>query len=252
MPDEIVVIGKYNHQDVFYDFFTYFRGSGGYTEPMPSDDPQDPDYDYAGSMTVSISCSAANRNGCIEAGKRLLEAVKRVRDKLVASSGTVTILGRNISMADLVADIDNTNYVVTDQTAFGNNGVGSAARGSGGAPNTDTINFQAIIGGGNPPFGYSVGYPNGEGMNAITLHELVHMSLTGTNFFNGNVTAYDAAVINNTVTGPFYGSRFGNNQEAFVNDALVAIGNLTGIAIDAGQGPIRPGGYANAVEPILL
>lgn len=178
-----------------------------------------------------------------QAAIRLTQVVARELQRLEGAdlSATVTVLGRTYQLADVLIDLYNTEFTVTDRTDFDNNGVGASSRGMLGEPNTDIINMDAIL----DAYG-SPNYPNDIGMTVLIFHEMAHISEIGTDFFNESVQFYNSEPADKR--GEFYakpnGSEYSQNIEAFANDFKNALHNIFGID----QGP-NPGGFTNAREP---
>lgn len=82
----------------------------------------------------------------------------------------------------ILAEMANTQYIISETAQYNNGGFGTAERGVNGAPNTDTLYFEPFDGdrewkGINYNDYADVNYIRAEGMVGIMLHEIGHMTL---------------------------------------------------------------------------
>jgi hypothetical protein len=173
----------------------------------------------------------------------LAVAINRIEQQLKNMPNTTfAFAGQTYSTAQVVAQITNTSWRITDAVTYNNNGVGSAAYGNGGQ-NVDSINYQSILGAG---YGSS-NYPNFEGLTALALHELGHLNPIGFSFQNRSIDAYKSR--NAGRSDGYYSSSYARNVEAFANDFMVSLAAAGGFDITIDSGLVIPGGHRNAVDP---
>jgi len=198
--------------------------------------------DAAQAVSVNITVTvAANADGVREAAERLAISLLELKDilqgytadtKVVFSSGSTTV-------GNILQDMNNTRFTVTDETGFGgNNGVGAAIRGT---PNTETINYHSIL---NEPqsYGDKSLYPGNTGIYGIMLHELGHISALGEGFrsYSVNLQRQDPT----TKTSTFYQTDYSKNLELFANNFMDAA--ATALRINLYN--LAPGGYRGTAK----
>lgn len=191
------------------------------------------------SVTVSIS-DPAKKDRAEAAAKKLIEAIAQALDKLEAAdpNSTFTFAGRTYRVGDVLADLKNTNFTVTDRTNFNNNGFGQAERVRNGNPNTDVINMESIIG----TDGYaSPNWSENAGMMALILHELGHISSLGQLLFDSSYGFWTLESADKRGSD-FYNTDYGKNLEAFANDFM----NAAAAAINVNLYGALPGGRSGA------
>lgn len=180
-------------------------------------------------IVVTIDRTTGDPAQMEAAAQALIKAIAKVVDLLKSAdpSRVVAVLGVAISLGALLTALQNTNFIITDRTNFGNGGVGGAAINTAGGRNSDQINYIAIVGDATHPAYYNhPNFTNGEGMLALVLHEAFHLTEQGYQFFEASKAAWG-----NNAT--FYSSPHAANLERFMN-------NLTMQALDALSVETRP------------
>lgn len=132
---------------------------------------------------------------------------------------------RTMTVGQAIGELSNTQFVISDQNTSGSGGVGSAVAGQGTNKNVDTLYYESFDGdddayvlqdGTTTTADYaSPNYLNGEGMMAIILHELAHLSDAGFDFNSSSLANFrrETGSYNN-----FSNSEYWSNNEAFAND----------------------------------
>lgn len=235
MPDDpnvIYVVAERNDQGAFLAMHTFsssqFQSSRFFSQREV--DPNSTSQTSGVVVKVQVA-NPANRERARQAAERLALVLVRELQRLEAAdpNAMITVLGRVYLVGEVLFDLNNTDFIVTDQTDFQNNGVGASSRGQYGARNTDIINMDAILDGyGNP------GHPNDIGMTVLVFHELAHMSQMGQDFFELSAHFHNSEPADKR--GPFYPSDYSKNNEAFANDFKNEIHSIFGIA----DGPNPP------------
>jgi hypothetical protein len=242
MPDDsnvIVVVGERDYQGALVAIHTMsyaeFQTSRYYSQREVDENPGAD----APAVVVKVTVqNPANSERAQQAATRLVVAVARELQRLSAAdpNATIVILGRSYLVGEILFDLNNTEFTVTDRTDFQNNGVGQSSRGEFGELNTDMINMDAIL----DQYG-AMPYTDDLGMTILIFHEMGHISQIGTDFFNLSVSYYNDEP--EATRGPFYPSDYSANNEAFASDFKNAVHAQLGIP--AGMNP----GGSNAIEP---
>jgi hypothetical protein len=199
------------------------------------------------SVTVSIT-NPANKDRAEAAAKKLIESIAQLIQKLEKEDPdkTFTFNGKTYRVGDLLYDLQNTNFTVTDRKDFQNNGVGRAERGTNGAPNTEMVNMDAILDGNGGGYG-SQNYRYNGGMMAFLLHELGHISQLGKELFDESYALWAKEPIE--IRGDdFYKTDYAPNLEAFANDFMNAAAGASAINLEG----VQPGGHSGAVSPVQI
>lgn len=251
MSDDIIVTGRVNHSGQVYGY----DNSSGPPPMHPGFDPgshpggggggSDPNLAYSISVRVHVT-NPDHLTAAEEAARALIRALAKLKtDSQNNPSATVTIDGLTFSLSDIVTQIGRTNWTITDASYTDTNGVGAATFNPTGQ-SVDEISFSAIVG----SSGYdSPNYPNGEGMMALVLHELVHLSSNGLNLYNRSVAAWHLEGSGNTAYN-LYGGPYGANLERLINDIMVAVANAGGLDIGyPGTTPVLPGSFQGGQLP---
>lgn len=182
----------------------------------------------------------ANRERAEAAAKKLIEAIAQALHKLEAAdpNKTFTFAGHTYRVGDVLTDLRNTDFTVTDRTDFDNNGVGQAKRGELGLRNSELVNMESITGAG----GYaSPNWPENAGMMALILHELGHISVSGDLLFYSSYGFWSREPADRRGAN-FYDTDYGRNLEAFANDFM----NAAAAAIGVNLHGALPGGKSGA------
>lgn len=139
--------------------------------------------------------------------------------------------GKTLTAGQLLTQLNNTTYII-DDIDHGNGGVGGAARNADGT-SVDRLLYSSYSTtmpvGMDPSQWSSFAAPtyNGEGIEAILLHELGHMIQPGDQFFTDSWKQSGKDGIAYT-----YGSAYFENNEAFADDFMVAAATAIGANID--------------------
>ena len=213
--------------------FTVFRTNSPpmgvrYVSPRTvSENPEEPTLQ----IVVGIEKTDPNSNEAkmIEAAQLFIAAIERAVRLLEAESRTrvISVLGIAVSVGTLLDEIMRTDFQVTDLLDLGNGGAGAAERSPIGQ-NRNKVNYLAIIGG-HPQFsGYAnhPAYTNGEGMLALVLHEAIHMTPEGYQFYVDSLQLWRQRGGTNA---SFFSSVFGINLERFVNSLTLMF--LTALSV---------------------
>lgn len=107
--------------------------------------PADVDFDYQVVVQVRVS-NSANQAAAEQVANNLISAMVRLRnDSLAHPDATVTVKGVTFTLSDMVAQMTETQWTVTDVPDYHNNGVGLADyHPTGGS--TEEIDFSYIYG----------------------------------------------------------------------------------------------------------
>lgn len=166
------------------------------------------------------------------AAEALIKAIARAVELLgsIDPSRVVAVLGVAISIGAILNAIQTTTFIITDQPSFANNGVGGVDF----TARTDKINYVAIVGDATHPAYYDhPNFTNGEGMFALVIHEALHLTGQGNDFFLQSRAAWG-----NDAT--FYGSAHARNLELFVNALTMQALAAAGIPTRTEASPIAP------------
>jgi len=127
----------------------------------------------------------ANRQRVYRAAALVIKGIARLRDRLDRATGTTIQIGnRTYTMAELVEDLNNTEWTVGDGKPVGVPGISNVTRDTTGGKHTVFVNMDGIIGApsNNDAGGYD-GWPNDDlGLTMYVLHELAHLSEVGWRF----------------------------------------------------------------------
>jgi hypothetical protein len=191
-------------------------------------------------IVVSVSVAdEANRPRAEAAAKKLIEGLAQVLQKLEAADPdrTIRFAGRTYRVGDILVDLNNTDFKVTDRTDFQNNGVGASTRNIDGGFHSDVINMNAIFNYyGNPP------YPNNSGLVSLILHELGHISMAGYLFFTLGYELWWAEPADKR--GDYNNSAYFTNNEKLANDFITSASTELGLTYAflpvPGPGAVEP------------
>lgn len=207
-------------------------GGGGSGSPPPP-----PAGHHAVNVTVHVS-NSANQADAQTAAQNVAIALATIEDALGSVDQNTQVSfdnGSSISAGDLLTQIENTTYIVSDSNPSGSNGgVGSADR----THMTDTLVYTAFEGQGSYA---DPNYQNDAGMIGIMLHEAGHMTAQGATNLQQENTAYRKLVgAHKGEYGPytdakFYGSDFGLDNEIFADDFAVNAGHAIGLGSQVDQ-----------------
>ena len=174
---------------------------------------------------------------------------------------------RTMTVGQAIGELSNTQFIISDQNTSGSGGVGSAVAGQGNAKNVDTLYYESFDGdsdayvlqdGRTTTNDYaSPNYQNGEGMMAIVLHELGHLSDAGFDFNASSLANFrhETGSYNN-----FSKSEYWSNNEAFANDFANSLASAFGTDFASQVGSVTSqmagsvnGGLSNSwVEPTQI
>lgn len=224
--EEIVVIGRRNSSGAIIGFTT---GTASDVEPPPrfgSDTTEIQPTQNEGLPPIVVRVSvtnSANQARAEEAARKLILALAEALQKLnaVDRSTVFQFAGKSYTVGKVIDDINRTDYVVTDRTDFGNNGVGAATYGVDEAPHVNEINFEHILSGYGSP-------SDNLGLMSLIFHDLGHLSLPGYDFRVANIAAYERETAD--VRGDWNDSEYARNIERFANEFLVAVTSAAQIA----------------------
>ncbi|UVO54205.1 hypothetical protein [Sphingomonas sp. SUN039] len=242
--DTIVCTGHYDEGGDFLGFSTVSSSGveGWSPRNIPPDAPgENPD------LAISIEIVVRNPNNkqsAKQAAQRLITAISRIRAKLSENPNKFVIIkGTIFTTAQILTSLENTQWTVSDRppSEYKNEGVGSSNYDPNGT-NADEINFEGILGYAHP------NYPDDEGMSALVLHELAHLTEGGYNFFVQNYTKWQSEPAAHR--GDFYPSDYSRNVEAFANDLMHAMSAEISLDVEYPAGQlVTPGGYTGPVDP---
>ena len=239
---EIVVIGYRLPQVNKLEVVKKTNGPVRSSQAMPGDGFGTP---ASATQAIAINATAdnpANEAAVVAAAERLAGALLDLKEILKsfdpATDVRIESLKLTVKVGDILKDLDNTKFTVTDRNYEKNKGVGSAVRGS---PNLEEINYTAITG----PDGYGAErFPGNSGLIGIMLHELGHISAPGDNFWRSSqgYQKKDPVLRGSS----FYNTEYAINLERFANNYMDGV--ASGLNVDLHG--LAPGGYrGNAVEP---
>lgn len=247
---DIVVIAYRRSNSVLLEMASSGIGAVTANQPRAGDSfgtPADAEQPVAG-VNVEVT-NPANRDAVIAAAQRLAEAIVQTLGMLGSLDPNKVIsvpdAGTSATVAQIIADINNTKFTVTDRTDFQNNGVGSAVRGA--TFNTETINFNAINGPNGTGYGAST-YNNNAGLVGIILHEMGHISLGGDALYRSSIQ-YQRRDPTTKYISNFYNTVYAQNLEAFANDFMNAAAKAMN-NFDL-QGML-PGGRSGSVDAVSI
>lgn len=236
-PD-IVVIGRRGAEEVwflipdqniwqsmFYNDTTN-QWENGPTSATPPEGVVDDPSDNSDNVKVSVA-NPANKQKALKAAANLINALKRVNAKLSSANGNaiITINGRTMTVAQVRDLIKNTRWSVGDKS-FTNGGGGEAKYSADGKHSVEW-NYLYFDGDGSEDYAHP-NYVNGQGMNAVVLHDVAHVTAAGNAF---NVDSRKWFREDDTVSGEFGYSAYWINNEAFAHDLARTIANTAGIDI---------------------
>lgn len=187
-------------------------------------------------VMVSVS-NPANQARAEEAARKLILAIAEVLRKLNSTDRSVKFqfAGKTYTVGEVLDDINNTDYSVSDDTDFGNNGVGKSIHGLNGERHRDIINFEAVLNGYGRP-------SDNLGLISLIFHEHGHLSVPGYEFLVLNFATYNREP--ETVRGEWKNSEYARNVEKFANEFLVAATGAAqityGFVPDPGVGSVDP------------
>lgn len=245
---DIIVTGQ-RRQDGTITFWNATTGTVGISfkttrqvDPNGGDGSGDPELTV--SVKVQKTKDETDQAKLQTAAQQLIKAIIEIVEalQLADPNAVITTLGRTTTAGAMLDTLMNTQFTVTDATGFNNNGVGTAQHGLNGAPNTDVINYEAIIGGATN--GYAdPGFPDNSGMHALVLHEVAHMTTTGYEFWQRSLQIFNA---DRTVAGGnFYNTDYATNVEAFANSLMNQAASASGVNLHG----VSPGTSAAPVSP---
>lgn len=228
-PD-IVVVGT-SQSDGGWVFVRTSGVPTGISYISPAEVSENPEGDLL-QVVVKLERSTGDLAAMQRAAEALIKAIARAVDLLgsLDPGRVVSVLGVGISIGAILSAVQSTTFIITDQPSFGNNGVGQANF----ETHTDMINYVAIVGDATHPAYYD--HPNftdGEGMFALVIHEALHLTGPGNDFFLQSRAAWG-----NDAT--FYGSAHGRNLELFMNALTMQALAAAGVATRADAPPIAP------------
>lgn len=215
------------------------------SQAMPGDSFGTP---ASANQAIAVNATAdnpANDAAVVEAAERLAGALLDLKEILKsfdpATDVTIESLKITVKAGDLLKDLDNTKFTVTDRSYNKNKGVGSAVRGN---PNMEEINYAAITG----PDGYGAErFPRNSGLVGIMLHELGHISAAGDGFWRSSQGYHKKDPV--LRISSFYNTEYATNLERFANNFMDGV--ATGLNIDLHG--LVPGGYrGKAVDPSAI
>ncbi len=241
-PD-IVVVGERQNDGTIS--FSILRSSGRpagirYVEPRTiSENPENPVLEIV--VAIEKTSSASDEAKMIEAAQALIKAIERAIRLLEAEARTrvVSVLGFGISVGALLDELMRTDFSVTDVLNFGNNGVGGAERIPLGR-NRDRINYQAIVGGrpDHPTRYYAhPNFANGEGMLALVLHEIFHLTQAGEDFLADSLQLWTSR---GGTSATFYSSALAANLERIANAYALGFLDVLLVPYDPAFPPVQP------------
>lgn len=181
--------------------------------------------DVAVKINVNVT-NAANTEKAKEAAQNIAAAVATIiaeAQKLPPNTPIQLPNGTSTTAGQLLSDIQATKFVVTDNSNFGNGGVGSADR----ATMTDTLYYASFAEGtGRPSYTNTVW--SGQGVIATILHELGHLSAQGAANFLSENSKFNQEMAARKIphaAGDFYslGSDYAKDNEAFAHGYTLAV-----------------------------
>lgn len=246
-PPDIIVIAKRDTSGRIYGFELAPSGTQFYTPRQVDESGQGEDANFQDAILATVSVTdPRNQASAVAAAKKLLTAISKLKNDLIGKENLyVVVHGRTYSVASLIESLGNTQFIITDQSNFNNAGVGAATYNPGGQ-NTDVINFQSILSG----YGAD-SYQNQEGLTALLLHELAHLTALTDQFRQLSVNLWSSEPPARRGAN-FYTTEYATNLEALTNDVMLAIAAAASLDITTSVGPVIPGGYQNAVEPSAI
>jgi hypothetical protein len=179
---------------------------------------------------VNIRVSPDHLEEAKSAAQNIADAIVDIKTQLDANpNAQYSYMGVIISAAELRAIIDNTQFIVDDSITYNNLGVGGAQIGHGGAPNVDRLNYHAFSGSEFNPTGYGATTYNGQGVRAMILHELAHLSPSVDQIRNQGLM-YFRREGGSTLQYP--NSVYAANDETLAHNMQNGIAAQLGIAVD--------------------
>lgn len=225
MSTDIIVTGKrYNSTDGSYTVqsnLTSYTGGGGNVYTGGGNTASNPSTPSEHTASVNVHVTNSSHYGqAVDAATHIADALTLIEDLLDKSPANAQFYWDGIvyTPAQLRAEINNTQFIVDDQASYSNGGVGSAERGQNGNPNVDHLNYWAFTGANAS--GYAAPGYGGQGVAAMLLHEIGHMTEAGLNQSYENNRVYIADY------GPsahaYNGSLYWQNNENFAHDLQAA------------------------------
>lgn len=194
------------------------------------------------SVAIEQTDSRTDRAKLEEAARKVVETLVRLISAAEVSdlSRVIYVLNQQVTIGEVLDRLLGVEWTVTDRSDFGNPGVGGANAATG----TVATNWAAIIGGtdlnGRTYSGWA-NFPGG--MNAIILHDIMHLTPAGAGFASRSVEVHSSDPIWKWT--PFYNTPYGPNNEAFADDLMQPAATLLGID----TGGLRPSGQAQSRLP---
>lgn len=202
-------------------------------------------------IAVNVDVDPENREAAIKAAENVAKALTKIRDLLenmVPSAKIVWFAGGDeITVSEALVEINNTMFTIEDRGNYQNGGVGSAERGRDGRANAVNLNYLSFDGTGNDYA--SPNYVNGQGMVAIMLHELAHVTAPGNSFRNMSEAIYFAQYknYNNWIGSPLW-----YNNERYAYNFAKSAADAMRFSIDQFWGNLQSTYRQQPVDPITL
>lgn len=226
---EIIVTAHYPTISPGISPTTYTSATySGATEVPSYDSAQNTDPNQV-SVSVRVSVSnAINSAKAQEAAQNIGEAVAIIINaakSLPANTPIPLPNGKATTAGQLLSDVKNTKFIVTDNPNFGNRGVGGADHPS----MTDTLHFASFVEGAGIS-SYTNAQWLGQGMTGIMLHELGHLSVAGYANFNEENAKYNTEFRKHgTGIRDFYSSDYHPDDERFQHQYAISAADVLGI-----------------------
>lgn len=203
-------------------------------------------------ITVNIELNnSANEAEATKAAENILKALVEIEAALKALDPNTQVQwfsgGEMMTAAEALNELANTVFVIDDSTNYGNGGLGTADRGADGAPNTVILNFDAFDGDGGD---YAdPNYIDNQGVVAMMLHELGHVTAQGENFDELSRRTY---ILQNGSDAGYNFSEYWFNNEAYVYDFAKQFSSAMGTDIGQFWGALSPNFTGGAVHPAQI
>lgn len=232
--DDIVVVGRRAPAATGGGVVTVYSVNPNMNEREPK--AYDPGaYKETGELNVSVRVKvSSNAEKAREAAKNVAEALGVIIEaatKLPSNTQIALPDGKTTTAGQLLSDIKNTKFVITDVANPANNkGVGGADR----ANMTDTLYFAAFVEGSGQS-SYTNAQWSGQGLVGILLHEMGHLSSAGNSVYNSERSKWaqeNGKFKRNWRPDDFWTSNYSNDNELYQHGFALASAAALGIGLD--------------------
>lgn len=253
MSEDIIVIGRIK-RDGGSDSAAYATLS--YTGPVNADFGDrlqggwEDTSEYASAAVRVHVSDPANLAAATIAADNVARGLAELESKFdhLDPNTTINWDGQTMTAGKALDIINNTTWIVSDQSNYNNGGVGSADY----VNHTDTLNYRAfdgVIGPGEQGDYAHPNYQHDEGLIGILAHEVAHLSDAGQDWFSRSYSDYRQE--HGDYVG-FENSDYYRNNEEFASDFAVAAGQAFGVDIANAGLPYYNGSGATDPDQTLI